>query len=254
MNVCQVCGGSIHPLAGRCKHCKADLSKQRDAEARARRAAAATPVPTTTPASSPQPAKAPTPRASSQPAPMPGGYHHQPAVGWRRRWPIAVAAVALVAISFSAGMLIERSRGGDKTKSDSDVENSADTPDATNPKLGGPGGKKNSSQPQASLPTTAPAAEKFQGVVIATVCSRLHSCGMLNAFSKQMCEEMAAKASDPKAASKIQSGKCSYNKSAASACLASIKQLKCDMKSSNVMDWVDSAGKLVDCTSAYRCN
>jgi hypothetical protein len=28
--VCPVCGGSIHPVAGRCKHCKADLVKLRE--------------------------------------------------------------------------------------------------------------------------------------------------------------------------------------------------------------------------------
>lgn len=173
--------------------------------------------------------------------------YQQPST-WRRRWPTIVGAVALVAISFSAGMLVERSRHEDPS-SDKAMESQGETP-----KLGGADGNKNNAQPQASLgPSTVPAASAFQGVVISTVCRRLHSCGMLNDFSKQMCEEMAAKASDPTASARVQSGQCTYDKTAATACLASIKQLKCDMTSSNVMDWVDSAGKISDCTSALRC-
>lgn len=168
--------------------------------------------------------------------------YQQPSA-WRSRWPTIVAAVALVAISFSAGMLVERSRHGD-TK---DVEKATASATA---RLGGEDGNKNSAQANSSV---APAADAFQGVVISTVCKRLHSCGMLNSFSKQMCEEMAAKASDPTASARVKKGQCTYDKSAASACLASIQRLKCDMNSSNLMDWVDSAGKLNDCNSAFRC-
>jgi len=149
-------------------------------------------------------------------------------------------------------MLLERS-SSDKSKSDGEVEKSDDKPDATSPKLGGPTGKKNSAQPQASLPTTAPAVDAFQGTVISTVCNRLHTCGMLNDFSKQMCEEMARNASDPTARSRVKKGQCTYNKSAATACLSTIKKLSCKVNSANVMAWVDSAGKLADCTSAFRC-
>lgn len=248
MNVCQVCGGPIHPLAGRCKHCKADLSTQRNAEAQARRRAA-TPIPAPLPAQpSSEPTKRPIDRAASQPAPMAGVYVQQPA-GWKRRWPIAVGAIALVAISVSGGILIERARSGDKDKGDG-VENKDDKD--TSPELGGPQGNKNHTQPHASL-GSAPDADRFYGKLVSTVCSRLNSCGMLNDFSKQACEEIARASTDPSASAKVKSGKCTYDKSAALACLTTVRKLKCDMTSANLMDWVNSAGKLSDCTSAFSC-
>src|SRR5215467_11037283 len=42
---CPLCGGLIHPIAGKCKHCKADLSAYRAA-----RPAANTPLPALHPA------------------------------------------------------------------------------------------------------------------------------------------------------------------------------------------------------------
>ncbi|MBZ0235260.1 MAG: prepilin peptidase, partial [Deltaproteobacteria bacterium] len=34
---CPACGGQIHPIAGRCKHCKADLTRLRNGAAPAAR-------------------------------------------------------------------------------------------------------------------------------------------------------------------------------------------------------------------------
>ena len=71
---CPLCGGLIHPIAGKCKHCKADLSSYR-----AQRPQAAAQLPAlATPAAAPAPVAVP----ASGPVPtpvMPTNGHSQPA-------------------------------------------------------------------------------------------------------------------------------------------------------------------------------
>lgn len=126
---CPVCGGLVHPVAGRCKHCKADL-----AELRGGRPPAATPLPplnghvnganghaASAPAPSPiaqvNPATAvysPIPangaaREASAPIlpPRPTGRSipAQSSGGWRN-WPIVVIALAVVAIVAAVAIML----------------------------------------------------------------------------------------------------------------------------------------------------
>jgi len=104
---CPLCGGLIHPVAGRCKHCKADLTSLRGARPQATAplpplgagaapafvapppVATAIPVPIAAHEPS-QPVLPPRPTARSFDAPRP-----RPA--WRQ-WPVLVIALAVVAI------------------------------------------------------------------------------------------------------------------------------------------------------------
>ena len=100
---CAQCGGLIHPIAGKCKHCKADLTAYRAA-----RPAANAPLPAllqTVATSIGQPA-APVAHAVTMPAaarsvlpPRPTAAAHpaEPTSAWRS-WPVVVIIVAVMAI------------------------------------------------------------------------------------------------------------------------------------------------------------
>lgn len=126
---CPVCGGSIHPIAGKCKHCKTDLVKLR----RQQQQAAGTPAPARMPyggATAPRPATVqpvpsngaahPAPSAAPQPviisAPVPAVDPYvvplpPPRGAWSRSWPIVVAVIAAAAIVVSVILLLT---GGNK--------------------------------------------------------------------------------------------------------------------------------------------
>jgi hypothetical protein len=209
---CPACGGEIHPLAGRCKHCKVDLGRLREMESASKAAvpqapgqpaardesgpnqvlaSLAAPPPSRHHPDRPTPPRSAGPPQQARPGPAPAQYHpdrpapppvvqpptpdarapapsqhhpdrptpppsagspQQPAAvvpppspvpaptapapitpppavvqqaapayqsqpqampahsAWARRWPLAVGAIALLAIGISLGILIERSR------------------------------------------------------------------------------------------------------------------------------------------------
>ena len=117
---CPACGGPIHPIAGRCKHCRTDLVAVRGGATGAQGTliqigqlgavvaprASATAAPLVTPASSSPiglphaaPALAPPVALSSAVAASPRGR-------WTRRWPLLVAAIAAIAIVASIAVLL----------------------------------------------------------------------------------------------------------------------------------------------------
>lgn len=130
---CPQCGGLIHPISGRCKHCKADLATARGARSSAPvqlpslsatpaplpvQAAAAAPSPWAPP---PKPAYSPVPVAGAVTAPL-AGTDSQPVLpprvtarqmavpeterAWWKSWPILVILVASVAIIVAILMLV----------------------------------------------------------------------------------------------------------------------------------------------------
>ena len=160
MTCCPVCRGEIHAIAGRCKHCKADLVDLRNRAARAARAhamGAVVPPPPMQVAQVPPPQVMPPPEAAQTwvdvppemsagtppmgtpelppvmiaPPPMQETWRVPPArrrtTSWSRRWPLLVSAVALLAIGVSIGMLAERWRSG-RTDGDGRVRNAATRP------------------------------------------------------------------------------------------------------------------------------
>jgi hypothetical protein len=109
---CPLCGGLIHPIAGRCKHCKQDLSGHRSA-----RPAAAAPLPalvgTARPAT-PLPV-APEPSQPILP-PQPTGTSVAAERSTWRSWPVVVIVLATLAIVTAVAILVwpAGSRGAGK--------------------------------------------------------------------------------------------------------------------------------------------
>ena len=122
---CPLCGGLIHPIAGKCKHCKADLSTYHAARPAANTplpalraghdaaalavTAHAVPMPAAREPSAPVLPPRPTGRAPAAPA-------H--ASGWRS-WPVLVIIVAGIAIVVAAVLMVwppSRGQGGDAGK------------------------------------------------------------------------------------------------------------------------------------------
>ena len=104
---CPLCGGLIHPIAGRCKHCKADLTSYRAA-----RPAAAAPLPAL---GQPSPANGhpghggPLPAAAHAvlpPRPTAAGTTARPTGRAWRSWPVLVIVLATVAIVAAAVLMV----------------------------------------------------------------------------------------------------------------------------------------------------
>ncbi len=293
MAECPLCGGGIHPIAGRCKHCKTDLVKlraQQNAATMAAQAqipvasAAPTATPTSTATTTVTPATptvapaTPTATTTVTPANAESATPHAPALmyrqdvsSWSRRWPYAVAAVAVIAILLSVVVMVQQWTSDSTKTAPSSVEKAQtpaaapaapDSADPTSPM------KKNSKKPpQAKAPSTAPSAPpartgakapgpgQFAVALTQRVCTKLSSCGLLTSFSQMMCTDLANQLGDPDAADKVKRGECRYDRSAAAACLSAIGGLSCSAQStSDVMSWVTRAGALADCASAYTCN
>src|SRR5215468_11730384 len=108
---CPLCGGLIHPIAGKCKHCKADLSAYRAA-----RPAAAAPLPALHPSATagngpPAPivhavAMPPAMQAVLPPRPTTRVATAQAAGSAWRSWPIVVIVVAMMAIVAAVVLMV----------------------------------------------------------------------------------------------------------------------------------------------------
>jgi hypothetical protein len=115
---CPQCGGLVHPVAGRCKHCKANLSTGRSSAT----------APTALPALGAAPARPPiegtaavtrgadeaatAPRLGARPAPVAPVLPPAPvprggrAGGWSQQWPIVVIVVAVCAIVAAIAIMV----------------------------------------------------------------------------------------------------------------------------------------------------
>jgi len=117
---CPLCGGLIHPIAGRCKHCKADLTTYHAARPAANaplpalfRAPAAHAGHDARPAHAVEPTVAHAPIAGARdaaqpvlpPRPTAAGHAVPSASGWRS-WPILVIIVATLAIVVAALLMV----------------------------------------------------------------------------------------------------------------------------------------------------
>ncbi|HSS03390.1 MAG TPA: hypothetical protein VLM79_40280 [Kofleriaceae bacterium] len=128
---CPLCGGLIHPIAGKCKHCKADLTGYHAA-----RPAASTPLPAL---HRPSNGHAPHAQANGHPAhaavatavaaaeaqpvlpPRPTAPSHaaEPATSAWRSWPVLVIVIAMLAIIAAVVLMMwpeSSARGGDRKR------------------------------------------------------------------------------------------------------------------------------------------
>ncbi len=100
---CPLCGGLIHPVAGRCKHCKQDLSALR-----AGRPAAAAPLPALQLGAAPIAVPAVVKDAGSQPIlpPRPTATRATTPEPRTARWPMVVIALAVIAIAGAVVIMV----------------------------------------------------------------------------------------------------------------------------------------------------
>jgi len=101
---CPLCGGLIHPVAGRCKHCKQDLSALRGT-----RPQASAPLPALDTKSTPIPIAPPAPDAPPILPPRPTGRsvtaQPAPRSAWRS-WPVIVIVFATAAIGAAVVIMV----------------------------------------------------------------------------------------------------------------------------------------------------
>jgi len=290
---CPVCGGAIHPIAGKCKHCKTDLVKLR----RQHQAAAGTPAP-------PQPGRpysAP-PRATTAPVNGNHGAAPTPIIiappiatpdphlvslpptsrrgAWSRTWPIVVAVIAAAAIVISVILLLT----GDGRHHDSGTQrvvpppapdrmNTDPLPDPTDPWQGAPGAAPNSAPgaapsapnnaPAAPAPPTPPAAsavpapEKWNTVAFEAMCQRFSTCGHTDPQLRNVCNDLSAAVtfSDDETLQRIARGECTYDRTKAASCLASIERFPCPQQgTADLAALSQSLTGLTDCAEALACH
>jgi hypothetical protein len=183
---CPVCGGQIHPIAGRCKHCKTDLSTMRGGAQSGPTALPALgayvpPVPIVAPPSAAQAAAtvhassgyapigyanghgshaalAPMPSALQPPAiAMASASSTRIASAWSRRWPIVVVVLAAIAIVVSI-VLLMRGEDPPSSKVHRATQPSMDNNMNTNPMLpNDPSGAIKPDDPWGGPPSVDPA-------------------------------------------------------------------------------------------------
>jgi hypothetical protein len=276
---CPVCGGSIHPVAGRCKHCRADLVKLREhAAAHGAPGVGALPVPPPFPVpTAPVMLGAPPPRA------------------WWRRWPLVVTIVAAGAIVVCIALLLTgesrsepaRRRSAVPPMDRMDTDPLPERADRTDPWQGSDQGPDRLDDPAAPDPAqppprdpdspwpppdtpapdtadpapgqtgaAAPRAEEFFSALTRTACRRLGSCGMGSlggAALIDVCEQIGASVLDVDLAARLRSGHCRYDGALAAACLRAIEREPC---ATQTMDFDQLARRWMsidDCGGALQC-
>jgi hypothetical protein len=276
---CPACGGPVHPIAGRCKHCKTDLNKVRDDYAQAQRAASMgmpRPIAAPPPAGPGAPTmqsptlRAPTPAPLPQPAQVvyPGGYGTAVGSSWSRRWPLLVGGAAVVVIAIS---LIVLFRGNDSNASTNTTSPSGPSrsprpiPDDMNPQ--GPLGRNtpippdlsdpNRPQPPDPDPRPNPFGQRtqprdvasFATAMIETLCERVNACGVTDPGAKMMCSALPNLGTmlDPGALGGS-GGVCTLKTTAVDACISAIENISCDTIRSNDIGALLSNSALNQCT------
>jgi hypothetical protein len=271
---CPACGGPVHPIAGRCKHCKTDLNKVRDDYAQAQRAAS---MGMPRPMAAPPPAgpgaptmqsptlRAPTPAPLPQAAQMvyPGGYGTTMGSNWSRRWPLLVGGAAVVVIAISLVVLF---RGSDSNASTNTTSPSGPSrsprpiPDDMNQPQGPLG--RNTPIPDLTDPqppdlkpnpfgqrTQPRDVASFATAMIETLCERVDACGVNDPGTKMLCASAPSFGSmlDPGALGGS-GGICTLKTSAVDACISAIENISCDTIRSNDIGALLSNNALNQCT------
>jgi hypothetical protein len=281
---CPLCGGLIHPIAGRCKHCKADINATRSARPAA--AAALPALIADAPVALPASAHVVTPIApeGSRPIlpPRPTGRIGVPAnaspasaAGWSKRWPTIVIAVATLAIIIAVIALVWPKTGTRRPDAKTlapppapERMNTSPLPSPDNGPRSGvdpwPGGPP----PTAPAPPAPPAIDDIPDppslrdplsggglggpsslVLLETLmtraCAKLTSCPDLDDAAKQMCD--VAKLTFGRG------GGTPPTCAAAQRCVASFERaVTCD-KGDDMTTIMSLMSTLPDCAEALRC-
>jgi hypothetical protein len=273
---CPVCGQPIHPIAGKCKHCKSDLVKLRrqhhaQHQQQLQQVAAPSPLPWPPQARAAAPRVVPSPAPGLQVAPpavpapvaLPAFAADEPAIAapsrWSKIWPIAVAVIAAIAIVVCVVLLVS---GGKSAAAGHDGEKIPPPPAAdhmnTDPlsqadPWGGappPGAPSAGAAPAPPAPAPAPPppappghtgtpkGEEFMSAMYESLCKRLTSCGPNADDLKAACDQMLSmvKNVDAVTRDRLAAGECTYHTSRAARCLEAIQQVPCAQAQGGAMD------------------
>jgi hypothetical protein len=95
----------------------------------------------------------------------------------------------------------------------------------------------------------------FATALTDSLCHKLTQCGLLDSATQSMCKVFAQQIDSDDAAEKVARGECSFNRSAADACLQAVADLSCDMGSSDRMwDWLRAPNRVGECAEAFVCH
>ena len=249
---CPACGGQVHPIAGRCKHCKADLARLRAGGAPARAQPAVKPVLVALGGGNGHAVNG----AATHTAPLatpavmvapPGEASDAPRAGWSSRWPLVVAAIAVIAIVASVALLLFGSGNG--KKKDSGVRRH-DGPapelmptDPLAPRVTPPAPPPNGAAPHANgitpdprqpdpipgapapVPSNGPrTASDFFTTAVDVACRRLTSCSA----DDQIAEYCAtARQTLPQLGQTMDQMCPDYDSAAAAECLDAVSRFPC---------------------------
>jgi hypothetical protein len=267
---CPACGGPVHPIAGRCKHCKADLTRLRAGHAPVAAPAVARPALVAlgggngsgnghgpghgqaapagswpTPLGMPPPGPASTTTVSAA-THTPGD--DTPST-WSTRWPLLVAALAIVAIVASVAMLLFGGNNDEKTGSKA-KRNNGPAPELmpTDPgahQVAPNGGQFDPNDPALPTPTIpdpapppppaptppSPSAnlprdiEDFMRQSATALCERVTSCGGFDETVTTLCQ--MAPSMIPQMASQLESMCPDFDGTAARECVDSLSRFPC---------------------------
>jgi hypothetical protein len=265
---CPVCAAPVHPIAGRCKHCRTDLVARRIAERRAagvgRWPAALGPAPLSA-ATLAAPLGAPTiPDLAAVGRGV--AADARSARAWlARRWPFVVSALALIAILVSISLLAATPAGEAPPRGTPAARHAASgaapvtpMPDPRmDPSLPAPSppppspGPNPALPPAASGPGAADSPAAFATALTTALCEKLTACGA-PAELGLACQGIAAELADADPADLDPS--CAFDRVAAASCLGAIDRLACDgAPSADLGGWMRAAQDVAACAGAYVC-
>ncbi|HTR55917.1 MAG TPA: hypothetical protein VMJ10_34815 [Kofleriaceae bacterium] len=259
---CPLCGGLVHPIAGRCKHCKQDL-----AELRAARLEPAARLP----ALNGKPGANGHAPAIALPAARKAAAAEPRASKWRH-WPIAVIAIAGLLLVGAVALLVwpqsappdvEKSTAPpaiDRMPNEQPVDPWAPSaPSTPPPHAQAPDPRR--SQPQVTPPTddpgdpnglsslgqlALPSSGSFMFAMATHLCKRLDQCGTANDFITTYCEGMTVlQQQAPQQAPTCDQGK---------RCLEAIDQMSCNAKADDATALFQLMNQMPVCFQAMtRC-
>ncbi len=263
---CPACGGDVHRVASRCKHCGADL--------RAARAPVA-------------PEPDPIPQAPAAPAPAPPPYI-QPTAPGDGAAPVAEAspesnrllwvagAVMLLAIGAALGVLLERATAAELPSASTVSESVRFSPprQLDDPPVGDPltpaPGWANPAPTMPRMPTfrmfrsplgaappasgPAPAVDEFVTELTGDLCAKLSDCADIDPSIAVLCRTISLNVDADDLAEQIDSGRCRYDGEAARVCLDGLASLDCSQDvTQDPFALIGVVDAMFSCADALHC-
>jgi hypothetical protein len=258
---CPECGGDVHKIARRCKHCGADLQ-----------------------AAQPAPAPAPIKAAPAAPAaPVQAAPDAPSAPPQNRKLLIAGAAVMIFAVGMAAGILVERAGDDERPAAtpapmaqsrrapQRPVVPDFDVPDDPNLDVDTynlPGGgtgftfrfgspsvpSLRSRRPRPGRVGDGPDVETFVKTLGGEVCTKLSDCTDVDPAIGMLCSTLTMTIPTDDVAARVDSGECSYDAMAAGICLDGLQSIDCsDDTPTDPFAMLSSVDAIMSCLEALRC-